>query len=95
MSSVLSADEIHVWTVPLIVDPAELARLGGLLSDSERERAGRYLHVPAREQFTITRARLRLLVGRTAGGRGVLTRPVPTNRTPEIPTEITWLAARR
>lgn len=63
----MGADEIHVWTVPLVVDPVEFARLGRLLSDSERERAARYLHAPAREQFTITRARLRLLLGRTLG----------------------------
>ena len=60
----LSADEIHVWTVPLDVPPSELARLAEVLSDSERERAGRYLYAPAREQFTVTRARLRLLLGR-------------------------------
>ena len=63
----LPTNEIHIWTVPLIVDPAELARLGGLLSDCERERARRFIHIPSRDQFTITRARLRLLLGRTLG----------------------------
>ena len=63
----IAADEIHIWTVPLCVAPAELTRLGGMLSDSERERAARYLYAPAREQFTITRARLRLLLARYLG----------------------------
>jgi 4'-phosphopantetheinyl transferase len=67
VSGQLAADEIHVWTVPLVAAPAEFDRLGGLLSDSERERAARYVYAPAREQFTITRARLRLLLGSYLG----------------------------
>ena len=63
----IGAEEIHVWAVPLCVAPAELPRLAGLLSDSERERAARYLYAKDREQFTITRARLRLLLGRYLG----------------------------
>ena len=63
----LAPHDIYVWTVPLVVAPAELARLGGLLSDPERERAARYLHAPSREQFTIARARLRLLLSRYLG----------------------------
>ncbi len=63
----LRSDAIRVWTIPLVIDPAELARLGGLLSDPERARAARYLPAPAREQFTITRACLRLLLGRYLG----------------------------
>ena len=63
----LAPHEIHIWTVPLVVDPAELDRLRGLLSAPERERAARYLHAPSREQFTVTRARLRLLLGRYLG----------------------------
>ena len=67
VSRLTSADEIHIWTVPLSVDPAELTQFSGLLSDSERERAGRYLFARDREPFTITRARLRLLLGRHLG----------------------------
>ena len=63
----LPDDEIHVWSVPLIVDSAELAQLAGMLTDSERERAARYLFAKDRNQFTITRARLRLLVSHYLG----------------------------
>jgi 4'-phosphopantetheinyl transferase len=60
----VSPDEVHVWSWSLERPAEEIARLRELLADDERERAGRYLHRPAREQFIAARAGLRLLLGR-------------------------------
>ena len=58
----LAAGEVHVWSWALGRPAGEVARLLELLADDERERAGRYLHVPAREQFVAARAGLRLIL---------------------------------
>jgi 4'-phosphopantetheinyl transferase len=58
----LAAGEVHVWSWALGRPAGEVARLLELLADDERERAGRYLHVPAREQFIAARAGLRLIL---------------------------------
>ncbi len=60
----LSPDEVHVWAVPLAVGPQRLAELRELLDEEERRRAARYAHVPSREQFIVSRAMLRTLLGR-------------------------------
>jgi 4'-phosphopantetheinyl transferase len=60
----LSGDEVHVWSVPLAVGPRRLAELARLLVDEERQRAGRYVHVPTRDQFVVARSVLRALLGR-------------------------------
>jgi 4'-phosphopantetheinyl transferase len=63
MAPVLSPDEVHVWAVPLAVGPERLAELLDLLDEEERRRAARYAHVPSREQFIVSRAMLRTLLG--------------------------------
>ncbi len=60
----LAADEVHVWAVSLAVGPERLAQLTALLDEEERRRAARFAHQPSREQFVITRASLRTLLGR-------------------------------
>jgi 4'-phosphopantetheinyl transferase len=64
LAPVLSADEVHVWAVALAVGPERLAKLLDLLDDEERRRAARYAHVPSRQQFIVSRAALRTLLGR-------------------------------
>jgi 4'-phosphopantetheinyl transferase len=64
---VLSPNEVHVWAVPLAVASERLAELLDLLDDEERQRAARYGHEPSRQQFIVSRAMLRTLLGRYLG----------------------------
>ena len=59
MSRALPSDEIHVWTFS--VTDARPAHLG-LLSDDERERAGRFRHARAYSHFVLGRATLRQIL---------------------------------
>lgn len=63
----LRTEDVHVWSVSLTRCQQETARLREILSEDERERAGRYLHQPTRQQFIAARAYLRLILGRYLG----------------------------
>jgi 4'-phosphopantetheinyl transferase len=67
MTFSLHADEVHVWSVALAASQRRLVGLHHFLADDERLRAGRFVHVPSREQFVVARATLRLLLGRYLG----------------------------
>jgi 4'-phosphopantetheinyl transferase len=57
-----AAGEVHVWAVPLDLPADEVADLYRCLSDEERERAGRFRHVPSRGEFIVARGLLRALL---------------------------------
>lgn len=59
----LNENEVHVWHAPLSALASELPRLGALLSPDERARAERFHFERDRNQFTLTRAILRSLLG--------------------------------
>lgn len=63
----LSADEVHVWALPLDPPPAALERLGRLLAPDERARAARFRFERDRRRYVAGRARLRELLGRYLG----------------------------
>lgn len=63
-SWVLANEEVHVWCVSLARSADQLPHLRELLSPEERERADRYRHRPAREQFIVARTFLRLILSR-------------------------------
>jgi 4'-phosphopantetheinyl transferase len=60
----LQSDEVHVWRVSLEVDAAEVKSLAPLLSDDERARAARFRFHKDRDNFTVARGMLRVLLGR-------------------------------
>jgi 4'-phosphopantetheinyl transferase len=59
----LPEGEVHVWLVPVARGPEPIA----LLDDEERDRAGRFRVDAARKRFVVSRAALRLVLGRIAG----------------------------
>jgi 4'-phosphopantetheinyl transferase len=59
----LAAVEVHVWCAHLDRPPEEIAALASVLSADERERAARYRVARARDEFQVTRALLRVLLG--------------------------------
>jgi len=61
---ILHADEIHIWRVPLDMSLATIERLGQFLAPDERARAERFRFARDRNQFTIGRGLLRVLLGR-------------------------------
>ena len=63
----LPADEVHVWRLSFALSAEQVARLAEALTEDERERAARYLHLPTRNQFIAARAWLRQLLGRYLG----------------------------
>ena len=60
----LQSDEVHVWRVSLEVDATEVKSLAPVLSADERERAGRFRFHKDRDNFTVARGMLRVLLGR-------------------------------
>ncbi len=60
----LSADEVHVWRVELDLASDAIARLSSLLARDEGARSARLLSASAGRAFVVTRAVLRLLLGR-------------------------------
>jgi len=66
-SYALSAEEAHVWKVPLASTDAAAAGFGPLLCPEERERAERFAFERDRARFISCRASLRLLLGRYLG----------------------------
>lgn len=75
----LALDEVHVWCMTLSWSAEQLARLAELLSEDERQRARRYVHVPSRHQFIAARSGLRILLGRYLGLDPTRVRLVPGN----------------
>jgi 4'-phosphopantetheinyl transferase len=63
----LAAGEVHVWCAALRRPAAEVAALASVLSGDERERAARYRVSRAREEYQVSRALLRVLLGRYLG----------------------------
>jgi 4'-phosphopantetheinyl transferase len=59
----LAPDQIHVWRVPLNLNPVRLPELKEVLSPDERARAERFRFDKDRNQFIESRAALRLLLG--------------------------------
>ena len=57
-------DEIHVWRAFLNIAPSWVQSLSQVLSTDERERAERFRFQRDRQDFIVTRALLRILVGR-------------------------------
>ena len=57
-------DEIHIWRVFLNIAPSWVQSLSNVLSTDERERAERLRFQRDRQDFIVTRALLRILVGR-------------------------------
>jgi 4'-phosphopantetheinyl transferase len=58
----LTADEIHVWRVPLNQNPDRIPELRGFLAPEEQARAQRFHFAKDRNQFIESRAALRLLL---------------------------------
>jgi 4'-phosphopantetheinyl transferase len=86
---VLTPDEVHVWRASLRPSPVILDRLGQMLSDDERKRAGRFQSSIHRDAFVAGRGILRDVLSRYIGidptaipfhygphGKPALTRPV-------------------
>lgn len=59
--------EVHIWWLSLQAEPQEVEQALGLLSDEERERAGRYHFERDRNRFVLARAFLRTLLGGYTG----------------------------
>jgi 4'-phosphopantetheinyl transferase len=58
----LGEHEVHVWHGPLDSFAPELPQLQDLLSDDEKERAGRFHFEKNRAEYVLTRGRLRILL---------------------------------
>ena len=59
----LGTNEVHVWRLPLVQPPAQLAVLARTLGDDERARARRFHFDRDRDAFTAARGALRTLAG--------------------------------
>lgn len=59
----LADSEVHVWKASLELEPAQVHEFAGVLSDDERERAGRFLFARDRRRFIVCRGVLRTLLG--------------------------------
>ncbi len=66
-SYTLHPGEIHVWTVTLASTTCDLGDLPALLSEGERERAGRFVFEKDHSRFVSCRASLRMLLSRYTG----------------------------
>lgn len=66
----LGEREIHLWHAALDVAAETLSSMGSLLSEDERERAGRFRFERDRRRFVAARAWLRILLGRYVGQPG-------------------------
>ncbi len=61
------AGEAHLWRLDLEVEPEELERCRGLLTDQELQRASRFRFDRHRRRFTVRRAQLRRLLASYLG----------------------------
>src|ERR1700722_10814114 len=64
MDGTLGSNEIHVWYSDLTAQEAVIDRLFALLDHAERTRAARFLVPEPRIQFILSRAFLRIVLGR-------------------------------
>ena len=60
----LAAGEVHVWCAALDRPPEQIAALAAVLSPDEREQVARYRLTAVSEQYRVSRALLRVLLGR-------------------------------
>src|SRR5205085_7159043 len=58
---------VHVWTLDLDANPAEVGRLSALLCPEERERAARFHFDHHRRRFIVGRGLLRSILGEYSG----------------------------
>jgi len=65
--SALAADEVHIWLADLSYRADSLARVAGMLSEDERERAARFRFPQDAGRWTVSRAVLRSILGRYLG----------------------------
>jgi 4'-phosphopantetheinyl transferase len=63
----MRAGELHVWKAPLASTLTAIADPAALLSDAERERAGRFAFEKDQAHYISCRTALRLLLGRYTG----------------------------
>jgi 4'-phosphopantetheinyl transferase len=61
---VIQKNEVHVWAVNLAPPAIEMEQLYALLSDDERERAGRFSFAEHANRYTVARANLRRILSR-------------------------------
>jgi 4'-phosphopantetheinyl transferase len=64
MDGILGSDEVHVWHTDLTAQEAAIDRLFPLLDHHEQSRAARFLVPEPRVQFILSRAFLRIALGR-------------------------------
>jgi 4'-phosphopantetheinyl transferase len=60
----LPPGEVHVWLADLDLQDAAVEKLSSLLDPQEKHRAARFLVLPARKQFVISRGFLRTVLGK-------------------------------
>jgi 4'-phosphopantetheinyl transferase len=60
----ITENEVHVWSTCSDVEPADVDRLAKLLSDDERDRAGRFHFRKDRNRFIVGRGLLRTILSR-------------------------------
>ena len=63
----LATDRVHVWSHRLDLDAPVVERLRALLAADEIERADRYRFLADRQRFAVSRAVMRLVLGRYVG----------------------------
>jgi 4'-phosphopantetheinyl transferase len=61
---VLRANAVHVWRVPVAASAAQTSEFSHLLTETERQRAGRFVPEIDRLRFTLGRAATRALLSR-------------------------------
>jgi medium-chain acyl-[acyl-carrier-protein] hydrolase len=59
-----TAEEAHLWKVDIEIPQQQVAALRTLLSPDELQRADAFVQAPDRARYTVTRAALRILLGR-------------------------------
>ena len=60
---VLHKTDVHLWVIPLDIDPQEREKLVTLLSPEEKKRAEKFYFDRDRNRYIVARARLRTLLG--------------------------------
>lgn len=63
-SLALTGEQVHIWRIDLAPPSADLLQLRTLLTESERERADRFLAEKHRGRFIVGRARMRQILGK-------------------------------
>jgi len=63
----LLGEAVHIWSVRLDINPAQVHRLGETLAEDERERAAAFRFAHLRARFVVTRAVVRQLLARYVG----------------------------